>query len=92
MKYEGLVKAKKNGDIYASHGEGKFTNLSRGGKGKLSKEDAQKLFVIPIQLNLLAERNPLVIDLIERLGMSIEDYTDSEKKEFEKNFEKSLDV
>lgn len=91
MKYEGLVTAKKNGDIYAYHGEQKFTNLSRGGKGKLSKEDSIKLFNIPITLNLFAERNPLIVDLIEKLGMSLEPYTEEEKNIFLENAMKNLD-
>jgi hypothetical protein len=87
MQIEGLLKAKNTNDIYAYHGGDKYTNITKGGKGKLALEDAQRLFVIPIQLNLLAERNPLVIDLIIAGGFSLEDYTEEEKKEFLKNNE-----
>lgn len=90
MEFLGLVKAKKNGDIYASHGGGKFSNLSKGGKGKLSDEDAKKLFVIPITLNKMAEKNPLIIQLIERCGLSAEPYTEKEKNNFIENAMKSL--
>jgi hypothetical protein len=82
MQIEGLLKAKNTNDIYAYHGEDKYTNITKGGKGKLALEDAQRLFVIPIQLNLLAERNPLVVTLISKLGLGLEDYTEEEKKEF----------
>jgi accessory colonization factor AcfC len=91
MKIQGLVKAKKNGDIYAYHGDQKFTNISRGGKGKLSKEDSQKLFVIPITLNRFAEENPNIINLITSLSLSIEPLTTEEEFERINYLGKSLE-
>jgi len=84
-EFLGLVMAKKNNDIYSYHGDDKYKNLSKGGSGKLSKEDAQKLFVIPITLNKMAEKNPLIIKLIERCGLSAEPYTEQEKNNFIEN-------
>ncbi len=84
-KITALVIGKKNKEVYQYLDGDVFKNLTRGRSGKLKPEDAQKLFVIPIQLNLMAERNPNIIDLISTLGMSLEDYSEEEKIEFLKN-------
>lgn len=81
-EFKGLIKAKKTNDIYQVMGDDIYKNLSTGKSGKIRIEDAKKLFIIPIQLNNMAVKNPLVIDLIEELGLSLEPYTEDEKFEF----------
>ena len=39
-------------------------------------EDAKKLFVIPVTLNLFAQKNPLILKLIENLNLSIDSSVD----------------
>lgn len=82
MKHKGLLRQKNNQFIYAYMGSDLYKNISTGVSKTIPLEDAQRLFVIPIQLNLLAERNPLVVTLISKLGLGLEDYTEEEKKNF----------
>lgn len=67
-----LLRAKKTNMIYAYLGNDKYENLTKGGTGKLSAEDAKNLFVIPMGLNAMYIENPLIIDLIQTAGLSIE--------------------
>lgn len=66
----------KNGKIYQAKKLAKdaneFENLTSGGSGLLTDEQAKKLFTIPVQLNVLVNENPLVLDLIKRLNLSFE--------------------
>lgn len=84
-EFLGLVVGRKNREIYEVCPNDVYNNLSNGKSGKLKLEDAQRLFNIPITLNKFAEANPCVVSLIEKLGMSLEPYTEEEKIEFLKN-------
>ena len=90
-EFLGLVVGRKNREIYEVLPDDTYKNLSSGKMGRLKLEDAQRLFNIPITLNLFAERNPLIVDLIEKLGMSLEPYTEEEKNIFLENAMKNLD-
>lgn len=72
MKYEGLLKSKTNNYIYAYLGNDEYKNLTTGVVKKIELAEAQKLFVIPINLNLFAEQNDSLINLIESLKMETE--------------------
>ncbi len=85
-EFLGLVMGKKNREIYEVYPNDMYKNLSNGKSGKLKLEDAQRLFNIPITLNLLAERNPLILDLIEVGSFSLEEFTEEEKINIEKSF------
>lgn len=84
-EFLGLVVGKKNREIYEVLTDDTYKNLSSGKMGRIKLEDAQRLFNIPIILNKFAEANPCVVSLIEKLGMSLEPYTEEEKIEFLKN-------
>jgi len=87
----GLLKGKNNNFVYSVIVNNEYKNLSTGVSKIISLEDAQKLFVIPITLNKMAEKNPLIIKLIERCGLSAEPYTEQEKNNFIENAMKSLE-
>lgn len=91
MKYEGIITSKTNNYIYAYLGNDEYKNISTGVTKTIPLIDAKKLFNIPITLNLFAERNPCIISLIEKLGMSLEPYTEEEKNIFLENAMKNLD-
>jgi hypothetical protein len=67
-----IVKAKKTGELYLYHGEGKFENITTGVKGIIKEEDAKKFFVIPVIINKFAEDNPIFVSLIRAAGLSQE--------------------
>lgn len=67
-----LVVAKKTRDIYQYHGEEKYENITTGNKGKLKDEDAKRLFSIPMTLNIMAEKNPEIINMIKKLNLKLE--------------------
>lgn len=75
-EFLGLVKGKKNSEIYEVLEDDMYKNLSRGRLGRLKVEDAKKLFVIPVTLNLFAQKNPLILKLIENLNLSIDSSVD----------------
>ncbi len=52
-----LVKAKKTKQFYLYHGDMKFENIVSGGKGKLSEDDAKKIFSIPVLANKIVLEN-----------------------------------
>lgn len=72
MNNTALVVAKKSRDIYIYHGDEKYENITTGNKGKIANEDANKVFSIPISLNKMVEKNPLIIDLIKSLNLKLE--------------------
>lgn len=67
-----IVKAKKTNQLYLYHGDNKFENIVTGGKGRVSDEDAKKLFVIPVTANKMVMENPALIDLVRELKLVIE--------------------
>lgn len=66
-----LLMHKKTGNVYQHDGELKFTNLTTGASGELSPEIAQKYFVVSIRLNVMANENPEIIELIQKLGLTV---------------------
>ena len=82
----GILKARKTNELYMYHSEGRLTNLSTGKKGKLDESQFPSLFDIPISLNNMVAKNPLVVDLICMLGLKVEPLTDDEKWERINNF------
>lgn len=85
-----LFKAKKTNEIYKYLGEGKLINLTRGSKGKLEESVLKDLFTIPLCLNNMAEKNPLVIDLIVKFSMSLEPLNDKEKNDLYEQVTKNI--
>ncbi len=81
MSYEALFKAKKTGDIYSYHGDGKMCNITKGAKGKLDEKVIKDMFTIPIGLNNIAKKNPLVIELIAKLSLQLEPLNEDETYE-----------
>lgn len=68
-----LTTNKKTGDVYQWRGGLHFTNLTTGRDGELeTKEQAQQAFVIPVQLNAMANQNKNLITLIQVLGLSLD--------------------
>lgn len=66
-----LLMNKKAGQVY-KHIEGlSFKNLETGVTGEITKEIAQKHLAIPVELNVLADKNPAIVDLIESLGLCV---------------------
>lgn len=86
-EFLGLVVGRKNREIYEVLPDDTYKNLSSGKMGRIKLEDAQRLFNIPITLNLFAEQNPLILDLIETGSFSLEAYTEEEKIIIEKSLE-----
>lgn len=85
-EFKGLLVGKKNREVYQPLENDYYKNLSNGRMGRIKLEDAQRLFVIPIALNKMAEKNPLLLRLIEVGSFSLESYTDEEIKEIENNY------
>lgn len=85
-KYPTLVIGKSNKNIYQSHGNDVFCNLTNGKAGKIKPEDQSKLFSIPIVLNAMVMKNPILSELISTLGLAYEGLeskgTEEELKEF----------
>lgn len=74
MKNDIAVVTSNNNSIYQFKGEengkNKFENLTKGGTGLLSDEEAKRMFTIPVRLNVIVNENPLVLELIKRLNLS----------------------
>lgn len=88
MEHEGLLKAKNGNNIYAYIGDDKYVNLTNGGSGKIHKEDASRLFVIPLCLNNMAQENPILIDLISKIGMTLDPLEEGEIKKINEHYSK----
>lgn len=72
-KNTALTTNKKTGDVYQWRGGLRFRNLTTGRDGELeTNEQAKQAFVIPLQLNALANQNENLITLIQVLGLSLE--------------------
>lgn len=72
MENLALTINKKTGDIYRWEGGLRFRNLTTGKSGELqTKEQAQGAFAIPLRLNELARKNQNLVNLIEGLGLAI---------------------
>ena len=82
-----LLKSKKN-EIYQSLGDEKYQNLSTKGSGKIKDEDLKKIFTIPLCLNNMAQKNPILIDLISELGMVLEPLEDWDIQNINNNYSK----
>jgi len=67
-----LLRAKANNAIYATVNGYQFENLTSGTCGVIDKETATRIFTIPLRLNSMQQKNPLLKELIIKLGLAIE--------------------
>jgi hypothetical protein len=67
----------KTGEIYSYLGNESYENITKGGKGKVRDEDASKVFVIPLCLNSMCNKNENIVRLIKELNMCIEPNDDN---------------
>ena len=67
-----LLRAKGNNGIYATTDGERYENLTQGVCGRIEPEEAGRLFAIPLELNLLAQRNENLIKLITLLKLAVE--------------------
>lgn len=72
QKYITLVVGKKNKDIYQFHGNDLYQNLRTNNLGKVKPEDSVKWFDIPLVLNYMVMKNPVMLDLIKSMGFQYE--------------------
>lgn len=63
-----IVSNKKNNTLYEYLGDNTYKNLNTKTIGKVPVEKAQKIFAVPLSVNLMVKENPLLIDFIEMLG------------------------
>lgn len=85
MDNNGILKSHKN-ELYAYHEDGMMTNLSTGAKGKMDKSKIKEFFTAPITLNNMADKNPLIVDLISKLGLVAEPISENDKMDAIHNF------
>jgi hypothetical protein len=67
-----IIIHKETRSVFQLNVDGTFTNLTTGNTGALTKETAKDNFVVPIYANLLIQQNPLVLELIKTLQLTIE--------------------
>lgn len=63
-----LVSSKKDNTLYECLGEGEYQNLQTKVKGNIDDELANKIFDMPLTLNIMVSKNPLIIDFMKSLG------------------------
>lgn len=63
-----LVSSKKDNTLYECLGEGEYQNLQNKVKGNIDDELASKIFDMPLTLNIVVSKNPLIIDLMKSFG------------------------
>jgi hypothetical protein len=63
-----LVSSKKDNTLYEFLGEGEYQNLQNKVKGNIDDELASKIFDMPLTLNIVISKNPLIIDLMKSFG------------------------
>ena len=71
-KTTALVKNRITGQIYQWEGENDFTNLSTGVSGNIPQKLASEAFVLPVELNLIANKYPEVLGLIKTLQLKLD--------------------
>lgn len=86
MEHKNIVSiGKVNSNIYLYHDNDIWENLTHCRLGKVKPEDSVKWFKIPLVLNYMVIKNPLVLDLIKTMGFQYEDLeshgTEEELKE-----------
>lgn len=65
-----LFISKTSRDIYGLISENRFKNYSTGSIGELTDDQVKKNLVIPVPLNVLVTKHPLLLDLIDSLGLT----------------------
>lgn len=68
-----ILKSKKTNEIYLHHGEDKYENLSTGGRGRIPDDVISNLMDKDEAMTNMAEKNPLLIDLVKAMGASIDE-------------------
>jgi hypothetical protein len=58
--------------IYKFNGGKSYTNITTGVSGNIPENILASDFVIPAKLNIMANKNPNIIKLIELLGMQVD--------------------
>lgn len=71
-KFAPLVINKRTRVPYEYLGNNTFRNLHTNAEGKLSDEQCAAVFSIPVGLNLIAEKNPQLIEAIKKLKLFLE--------------------
>ena len=67
-----IIVHKESRNIYQLNENGTYTNLTTGNTGELTAENAKDKFVFPVTANDLIQRNPLVLDLLTKLQLTLE--------------------
>ena len=65
-----IIVGKDTRFIYATETGEHLTNLTTGKQG--TREQIKTALVIPLRLNAMCEANPLLIELIKKLGLCLE--------------------
>ena len=65
-----LIKGKDTGYVYETTDGESLTNLTTGITGK--REQIKTALVIPLRLNSMQQKNPLLKELIIKIGLAIE--------------------
>lgn len=60
-----LCQRKSNGDIYVYHSDNTWENLKSGLRGKIEDEKVKNLLVGKLVLTEMANKNPLIIELLK---------------------------
>lgn len=63
-----LLSSKKDNTLYEVLGDEKYENIVTNVKGMIDDELASKIFDMPLTLNIVVSKNPLIIDLMKSFG------------------------
>jgi hypothetical protein len=66
-----IIRHKQTGTVYQRNDDGTYTNLISGNNGSITA-DMAKDFAIPVMANYLVQSNPLIIEMIKELKMTLE--------------------
>jgi hypothetical protein len=62
----------KTNKLYAYHGNDSYTNLHSGTSGIIKPEDAQRMFVINLEMTQLIAENPMIEEMITKLKLVLD--------------------
>lgn len=64
-----IVRNIQNNDLYRYLGENKFRNIRTGHEGIIADEMARKVFKINVEMTFICEGNPIIEEMINKLGL-----------------------
>lgn len=67
-----LCRHKKTSLIYEFLGENLFRNVITGKTGTVPDELAREIFVFNLELSMMVVDNPVILEMIKRLGLRVE--------------------